>query len=62
MEKPTCTLYGGSSRHTKMCTSVFSFIPQGNETKSTVNSYNLISIIFIQNLRANSRKIKQNSN
>ena len=40
MKKPTCTLYGGRSRrahcmagvvrHT-MCTSVFSFIPQGNE-------------------------------
>ena len=29
-----------------MCTSVFSFIPQGNETTSTVNSYNLISYHF----------------
>ena len=26
----------------KMCTSFFSFIPQGNEKTSTVNSYNLI--------------------
>ena len=33
----------GVARHTKMCTSVFSFIPQRNEKKSTVNSYNLIS-------------------
>ena len=30
VHKPTCTLYGGRS-HTKMCTSGFSFIPQGNE-------------------------------
>ena len=32
--------------HTKKCTSVFSFIPQGNEKKSTVSSYNLISYHF----------------
>ena len=52
--------------HTKMCTSFFfSFIPQGNEKKSIVNSYNLISCHFhtkSKNLRANSHKIKQNSN
>ena len=42
IKKLTCTLYG----HTKMCTSVFSLIPQGNEKKSTVSSYNLISYHF----------------
>ena len=46
MKKPTCTLCGGRGRHTKMCTLVFSFIPQGNKKKSTVNSYNLISYHF----------------
>ena len=46
MKKSTCTLYGRRSRDTKMCTSDFSFIPQGNEKKSTVNSYNLISFHF----------------
>ena len=35
------------ARHMKMCTSVFSFMPQGNEKKTTtVNSYNLISYHF----------------
>ena len=48
MKKPTCTLYDrcspqwksrhahcmtGIARHMKMCMSVFSFIPQGNEKK-----------------------------
>ena len=46
MKKSTCTLYGGCSRDTKMCTSGFSFIAQGNEKNSTVNSYNLISFHF----------------
>ena len=46
MKKPTCTLSGGHCRHTKNCTSFFSFIPQGNRKKSTVNSYNLIFYHF----------------
>ena len=47
MKKPTCTLYGGrSAMLLKMCASVFSFIVQGNEKTSTVNSYNLILYHF----------------
>ena len=49
-----------------MCTSVFffffSFIPQGNEKKSTVNSYNLISYHLHTKSKGNSHKIKQNLN
>ena len=52
MKKPTCTLYDGRSRNTKMFTSVFSFIPQRNEKKkSTVNSNNLISNHFHAKLK-----------
>ena len=50
MTKPTCTLYGGW-RHTKMCTSVFSFIPRRNEKKTDVNSCNLISNHFHAKLK-----------
>ena len=62
MEQPTCILYGGRSRHTKMCTSVFSFIPQGKENSQLSILIISFHIIFIQNLRENSHKIKQNSN
>ena len=37
-KKPTCTFsYAGYACHT-MCMSVFSFTPQGNKKKSTINS------------------------
>ena len=53
MKKPTCTLMAGLALHTKMCTSVFSFIPtpaiqcapQGNE-KNKLSIHNLISYHF----------------
>ena len=53
MKKPTCTFsYGGYTRHT-MCTSVFSFISQGNEKKKinqflSKTSYQInITIMFL---------------
>ena len=39
------------ARHTKMCTSVFSSIPQWSEKNSTVDSYNLISNNFHANFK-----------
>ena len=41
-KKTTCTLY----YENVYVGFFFSFIPQGNENKSTVNSYNLISYHF----------------
>ena len=46
MKKPTCTFsYGGLCPPYNVHVG-FSFIPQGNEKTSTVNSYNLISYHF----------------
>ena len=43
------------------CTSFFLFVPQGNENKSTFNSYNLISYHFHRKPRENNhKKIKLN--
>ena len=40
MEQPTCTLYGGVARHTKMCASAIPFIP-------SLNDQNQLSIFII---------------
>ena len=63
MKEPTCTLYGGHSLPFENVHVVFfSFIPQGNEKNLLSILIILFYIIFIQNLRENSHKIKQNSN
>ena len=47
MKQPTCTLYGERSPpYENVHVGFFSFISQGNEKISTVNSYNLISYHF----------------
>ena len=50
----------GVARYTKMCTSVFSFIPQGNEKKSIVSSYNLISYHFHTKFKGKQSQNKTN--
>ena len=47
MKNPTCTFYGAlHPPYENVHVVFFSFIPQGNEKTSTVNSYNLISYHF----------------